>query len=124
MSPQDAISALDRQLAQHGQSVTLRHQPDPNVAAVDVTLNAFVRDYRPAEIINGSGLAQGDTLITLSPKAITAANWPGSVTTSADKSVPTILDKIKVAGVWRKIKAPKPIYLGGTLVRIDLVAAA
>jgi len=122
MSPEDAISSLDRTLAQHGQPVTLRRLLGTQQTPIEASVNAFVRNYDPKELVNG--LVQGDCMVTLSPTDLEAAHWPGATVTQsgADKMVPTVQDKIVIAGVERRIKAPKPIYLNGRLVRIDLTA--
>lgn len=122
MSPEDAISSLDRALAQHGQPVKLRRLLGTQQTPIEAAVTAFVRNYDPKELVNG--LVQGDCMVTISPTDLDAAQWPGGTATlnDMDKRVPTIQDKIVIAGVERRIKAPKPIYLAGRLVRIDLTA--
>lgn len=115
MTPADAIAILDRQLAEHGQTITLRRNGSPNV---DVSLSAFVRGYEPREL-NG-GVVQGDSEVTISPTGI--GSWPGALAQSdgSDTKVPRKNDKVLIAGRLRNIEASAPIYIGSTLVRINL----
>lgn len=115
MTPANAIAKLDAQLAVHGQTITLRRSGSPNV---DVSLLAFVRGYEPREL-NG-GVVQGDSEVTISPTGI--GSWPGALAQSdgTDTKVPRKNDKVVIAGRVRNIEAPMPIYIGSTLVRVNL----
>lgn len=108
MTPAQAIASLDATLAEHGQPVTLRRLGSPNV---DVTLPAFVRGYQPNELVGG--IVQGDTMVTISPTGI--GTWP-----SGASEVPKKNDKVVIAGRLRNVEMPDPIYLAGTLVRVNL----
>lgn len=110
MTPQQAISALDRQLAVHGQDVTLRsytgsgEDREPS----DVTVRALARDYRPADA--GGGVVQGMTKFTMSPTQIVSEAWP------------SIGDFIVWQGREYRVAAAPRIELQGEVVRIDVEA--
>lgn len=69
MTPVQAIAQLDRQIAAHGQDVTLRRIV-ANAAAIDRTHRAFARGYRPDEL--AGGIQQNDSLVILSPTGMPA----------------------------------------------------
>lgn len=60
MTPAHAIQMLERQLAQNGQTVTLK------LATGDVAVRAFVRGMKPDELTGD--LKQNDRKVTLSPR--------------------------------------------------------
>lgn len=110
MTPQQAISALDRQLAVHGQDVTLRTYSGSGEAREpsDVMVRVLARDYRPSEV--GGGVVQGMAKFIMSPTQIVSEAWP------------SIGDFI----VWQareyRVSAAPRIELQGEVVRIDLEA--
>lgn len=108
MTPTAAIAALDRQLAAHGQSVTLRRFTGVGSARTftDATVRAFVRDYRPDEL--AGGIVQGDTVVTLSPTDVAAGG------------LPKIGDKVVIDGRERTVQAAPPVRIAGMVVRINL----
>lgn len=59
MTPSHAIAMLERQIARHGQTVTLK------LAGGDVAARAFVRGMKPDELTGD--LKQNDRKVTLSP---------------------------------------------------------
>lgn len=124
MTPAQAIAMLDRQLAANGEDVTLqRWGGSPLAVQASCTVRAFVRGYRPNELIAGSGIIQGDTMATISPTQITAAGWPGDYADAVgDAQVPRQGDRLVVAGRTRVVQAAAPIYMNGTLVRVELQA--
>ncbi|MER2268243.1 hypothetical protein [Methylobacterium oxalidis] len=106
MTPAQAIAALDRQIAQHGQGVQLRAAAaDPDAASA--TVRAFVRGYRPEEL--GGGVQQGDTLMILSPTHLAVA------------SIETIErgDGVTVADRARYVEVANPVVLNDVVVRIE-----
>jgi len=124
VSPEDAISSLDRMLAANGQDIQLvRVTGAANQAKFAATVRAFVRGYKPNEIVGS--IVQGDSMVTISATDIERANWPGpqvvkSPPVTADIRVPTTNDKAVIAGKTRNIAAAVPFYLDGQLVRIEL----
>lgn len=122
MTPEESIAMLDRQLAAHGQDVTLRRLTGTQLIPFDVVCRAFVRGYGPDELTGT--IAQGDSLVILSPTEIEANDWPGpnssATPDTSDRRVPRKGDKVVIAGRVRNVEAPAPIYLGGELVRINL----
>jgi hypothetical protein len=119
MTPEDAIAALDRQLAQNGETVVLQRLTGAAQVGFSVDCRAFVRGYRPSEL--AGNVAQGDSMAVISPTDIKRAGWPGGFPLPGrDPLVPVKGDKLVVAGRQRAIEAAAPIYLGGELVRIEL----
>ena len=117
MNAAQSIASLDRQLAAHGQDITLRRVGSPNV---DATVRAFVREYKARELTEE--VVQGDTEVVVSPTSVLAASWPGALAQSdgTDIRVPRKGDKVIIAGRLRTVQAPAPVYIGATLVRINL----
>lgn len=113
MTPQEAISALDRQLAAHGQKITLRRYtassgtPRPKTDLVNVP--SFVRAVKADDLVGE--VKQTSSKVTLSPTDIMSL-WP--LKTS---------DKVVIDGSEREIMAVKPFKLADNLVRCDLVVA-
>lgn len=114
MTPNQAIAALDRQLAKHKQAVTIRRYtaPEdplrPKVELVDVP--AFVRAVSASEVV-GDVKATASKVI-LSPTDI-AGFWP---------LLPT--DKVVIDGRERAVLQPvKPVKMADTLVRCELMVA-
>lgn len=104
MTPQVAISALDRQLFAHGEDAILRRTGE-----ADLPCRILVRGYDPDEM--GPGIKQGDSKVVMSPTEATLAGW----------SLPIVSgDHVVIQGTARRIEAAAPKYLGGQLVRIDL----
>lgn len=100
MSPAAAIAMLDRQIAAHGQAVTLRRL---NPASTS-DLRAFFRGYRPDEL--AGGIQQGDSTATLSPTGLGV--------------LPKTLDKLTASGRVRTVQAVEPVEIDGVLVRVNL----
>lgn len=122
------IAALDNALERAGEDVVLRRFAGkaPNQVSVDVTVRASVRAVSAEQIIVGT-ISQTGLNIVISPSQIMAAQWPGglrdgAVLSSADPRIPRATDKIVVQGKERQIKVSRPIFVGGTWVRCDLVA--
>jgi hypothetical protein len=107
LTPEAAISALDRQIAQSGQDVTLTFVETGSTAAVPI--RAFVRGYQPHELVGG--IIQGDTLVVVSPTSLMAAD-----------RLPRRNDRVTIAGRVRHIEDVIPIYMGlaDQLVRLNI----
>jgi hypothetical protein len=109
MTPAQAIAMLDRQIAKHGQPVVLRRVV-ANAAATEATVSAFVRGYKPDELV--AGIVQGDTLVTLSPTSV--AGTPFS------PAVPRRGDKVLIDGRLRSVELADPVSIAGVMVRLNL----
>lgn len=105
MTPAQAIAQLDRQIASHGQPVTLRRLSP----AASGALRAFFRGYRPDEL--SGGIQQGDSTAIVSPTGLAASGFPGR---------PKVNDKLDVSGRTRNVQAVEPVEIDGTLVRLNL----
>lgn len=113
MTPQQAIGALDAQLAAHGQSVTLRRYtaptgtPRPKTELVGIP--AFVRAVKADEFVGIIDSTYSN--VTLSPTYFLSM-WP------IVKG-----DKIVIDGRERNVEIVKPVKLADALVRCNLVVA-
>ncbi|MBA9070689.1 hypothetical protein FHR71_004459 [Methylobacterium sp. RAS18] len=106
MTPAQAIAALDRQLARHGEDVKLRAQDAADDGSGDLTRRAFVREYRPDEL--SGGIEQGDREVILSPANLTT-------------------DPQRLGGLWigdryHTIEVATPVRMAGAVVRWNLWA--
>lgn len=112
MTAADAIASLDGQIAEHGQDILLRRSVPNTVPAqkVEKPHRAFVRGYRIDEV--GGGIAQGDSLIILSPTGM-----PGEFTGA---SLLRINDKVIFADRTRNVKSVDPVLIGGEIVRLNV----
>lgn len=110
MSPADAIAMLDRQIAKHGQTITLERLV-PNGTAVTETVRGFVRGYKPEEL--AGGITQGDSSVILSPTTL--------VGTPFETEIPATNNKAVIAGRRRNIGMVDPVYIDDVLVRINLL---
>jgi hypothetical protein len=103
-----AIADLDEEIADNGQTVTLRR----GTAAAPVataTVKAHVRGFKPDELIGG--IDQNDSKVILSPSGL--AGWPGGA--------PIKGDWITIGtGSPRSIVAAEPVKMNDVLVRIEL----
>jgi hypothetical protein len=127
MTPAEATAMLRRQLAAHGQDVTLQRVtqgPSGVPVKYKVDCRAFVRGYQPAELVGG--ILQGDSKVIMSAAELEAQGWPGpnsSMTpTNQDRRIPRKGDDIIIMGKSRNIEVATPFYLNGELVRIELAA--
>ena len=117
------VAALDRAIARTGETVTLRRTtgttPQVNY---DVILSALVRGYKASELISGSGIVQGDALVSLSPSGLDRAQWPGgqAPNTAGDVRVPRVGDKIIRQGKTTAVQSANPFYVRGELARIEV----
>lgn len=105
MTPAAAIAMLDRQLAQHGQDVKLRHT---TAAAGEVTARAVVRGIRADEF--ASWMQQGDRKVVVSPTSLAAFGEPKDG------------EFVVFDGKPRRIVGePELIRVAGTLVRVNMI---
>lgn len=114
MTPAQAIAALDRQLSAHGQTVTIRRTV-PNGPAVEVTVRAFVRGYKPAELTDG--ITVGSSSVVVSPSSLKASPFFG------DGNLPRKNDAVVISGRKRNIEAVEAVKLDDVLVRVNLQVA-
>jgi hypothetical protein len=112
----DLIDTLDEFLAEYGEDVILRRTTSGT--NTDVTCRASVRPVS-AEML-AAGIKQDNSVVVLSPTEIISTGWPGDMSATIDSRVPTIGDKVVIAGRVRQIEFSAPIYVAGELVRIDL----
>lgn len=111
MTPADAISSLDRQIAEHGQVVTFRRVV-PNKPPIEARVRAFVRGYKPDEL--SSGIKQGSSLMILSP-----TNMPAAFRGVANRLASN--EKVKVSGRSLNVEIVEPVEIGGVLVRLNVM---
>jgi hypothetical protein len=124
VTPTAARSALDRMLAQYGEPCELQRI----IGGVTrrVALRASIQDYKPDELLGGSGLQTGDSHAVISVTEINAAQWPSAAviaaTTAGDARIPIKGDKLVLSnGRVRVVQAAWPTpYIGGELVRIEM----
>jgi len=122
VTPQAEIARLDRQLQQRGEDIVLSRKSA--TGSVDVTCRAKVSDYQPHELLPGTGLAQGDSRVVISPTQINDAGWPGDAPAVAgDPRLPMSKDSALIGGRRRAVKAVAPVYMQNVLIRINLVVS-
>lgn len=104
MTPTEAITMLDRQLADHGEDIALRHMTGGAISSTD-TPRAFVRGYKAEEVVGN--IQQGDGKVTISPTGLEAA--------------PRFNDKVVIGGTKvRNVQSVEEIRLAGVVVRYNL----
>lgn len=125
MNADQVRTSLDSMLARAGQTVTLQRLLGTQLTPVSVTLRAHIADFKPAEMISGSGIQTGDSHAIISTTEIDAAQWPGAMPpaqqTPGDPRVPRKGDRLIVQGKVRAVvaawEAPR---INGELVRIEM----
>lgn len=105
MTPAQAIAALDRQLAAHGQTVILRKG---NTMAGQATVRAFVRGVTADDIVGN--ITQTDKKVTVSPTGLEAYGTPGSNTIAVIDGAPSNI-----------IGKPEVIKINDIVVRINMM---
>lgn len=102
MTPAHAIAALDRQLAEHGEPVSLKLGDG---AAVSVP--AFVRDAKREPL--AAGISQSMRRVTLSPTGLQGV-------------IPKVDDQIRIGAEGFSVlsQAPEVIRIGSTVVRVNI----
>lgn len=109
MTPAAAIAMLDRQIAKHGQTITLRRVV-VNAPAIEAAVRGFVRGYKPDEMTDD--IKQGTSLVVISPTAL--AGTPFAT------ALPKASDKVTISGRLRNIDFPEPVEMDDKLVRLNL----
>lgn len=104
MTPAQAISMLDRQVARHGQRVVFRR--GTTAGSPTVITAGVVRGYKPEALVGL--ITQADRNITLSPS--------GQGTYGA----PRVADLVSLDGVQGSVKSVEEIKIGATVVRYNL----
>ncbi|KQP61063.1 hypothetical protein [Methylobacterium sp. Leaf108] len=107
MSPAAAIAMLDRQIADHGQDVTLQRivlDGDP----IEVGTRASVQDYAITELVGG--IVQGDRRVIFSP---TGQTGPFS-TVPVERNDLLIID-----GRVHNVETANPVRIANVVVRIN-----
>lgn len=99
MTPIDAIAALDRQIAAHGQSITFKR------GSTGQTARGFVRGFKPEQLVGL--LTQASRQVTVSPSTL------GSY-------VPRANDTFGTLGSLGTVIAAEPIHIGTTIVRWNI----
>lgn len=106
MTPSYAIAMLDRQIAAHGEPVTLRRIGSPEDTTLPV--GGFVRRATVEPLVPGADAAQADTVITLSPTGLTTF-------------VPPLRgDQADIAGRRVNIEEVETVRMGSTVIRYNL----
>lgn len=106
MTPAAAIAMLDRQIAAHGEPVTLRR-----IGAPDTTLavRAFVRRASVDDLAPGADAAVADTMLVLSPTGLTTF-------------VPPLRgDQADIAGRRVNVEQVETVRMGSAVVRYNLM---
>lgn len=105
MTPAAAIAALDRQIAAHGEAVTLRRIGTPDTT---LTVAAFVRRAAVDPLAPGADAAQSGTTVVLSPTGLTTF-------------IPPVRgDQVAIAGRLANIEEVETVRMGSTVVRHNL----
>jgi len=100
MTPSDAIAMLDRQLAQHGQTITLQRG-----SGVVRSGRGFVRSYKLEKVVG---------LITLADRTVISSP------SDFGGDLPRAGDDFATAGKLGKVQEVEPIYLNDVLVRLEM----
>ncbi len=103
MSPEQAIAALDRQIAAHGDDAQIQRG-----TGAPVSLRLWVREYLPQEL--QGGVTQGDRKVIVSPSDVAKAGI-GDLRK---------LDKLTIAGRRTNVEYANPTRIRGVIVRWDL----
>jgi hypothetical protein len=102
MTTETIADVIDRQ----GQTITLRRLTGTQQIPFDVTVKAVARGYKPTDLIAGSGIVQGDRMVTISSREIDARQWPGP---------PRRNDKVIIDGFTINVEAVESRQLGEDL---------
>jgi hypothetical protein len=116
------IARLERSIGRTGESIVLeRLATDPttgaSVVVMSVVLPAWVRSSEPQDLLAGDGVR--DIRIVVSPTILMEASI-GSPPMAF--GLPQRDDRIIVQGSSANIQDIMPIYWGGALVRVNLLA--
>jgi hypothetical protein len=109
MQAEAAIAALDRQIRQHGQPVTLRRTV-ANSAAIEHSCRAVVRGYRADELVGG--IQQGWSQVAISPTELKGSPF--------ETAIPAVINKLTFDGRSRTIESVEPVSIDGQFVRFNI----
>lgn len=112
MTPTQIIANLDASLSRVGETVTVRRWTAPTGTPrpkTDVSVNASVRAVKADELV-------GDLDMTASVAVLSPTGLSSLLPLKKG-------DKLVIQGRERNIELPKPIYVGGTLVRINVMVS-
>lgn len=106
MTPAVAIAMLDRQIAAHGEPVTLRRIGSPDTT---LQVRAFVRRAAVDDLVPGADAAVANTTLVLSPTGLTTF-------------VPPLRgDQADIAGRLVSVEQVETVRMGETVVRYNLM---
>lgn len=106
MTPAAAIAMLDRQIAAHGEPVTLRRIGSPDTT---LDVRAFVRRAAVDDLAPAADAAVADTMLVLSPTGLTTF-------------VPPLRgDQADIAGRRVNIEQVETVRMGAAVVRYNLM---
>lgn len=108
--------ALDRHLASHGQSATLRRRVGTSAVFVEVPLRAKLSGYATTDLVSGIKVTDSKFIISPTPFVSAGAAWPGAAGGGTDIK---INDFILVEGRQRAIVQVDNIRVSDVLVRIE-----
>lgn len=100
MTPNEAIDALDRQIAAHGQSVSFKR----STSRLDA--RGFVREFKPEQLVGL--ITQQDRKVILSPSVL------------GTYGVPKAQDDVNIAGQIGKVQSVGMTHLNDVLVRLEI----
>ncbi|HVJ44726.1 MAG TPA: hypothetical protein VM639_24730 [Dongiaceae bacterium] len=118
MSPTEAISMLDRQLANNGKSVAMKKRIGGGLSGFEQYFcKAMHRTWTKGRGSDelADGIQQQFTLLVFSPTDIPA----GFGSLSGGQPWPDVGDIVSADGRDREIKASNPIFMDDVLVRIN-----
>lgn len=102
MTPAQAISALDRQITQRGQTLHLREAKD--LVGAGKRVRGIVRGYRTDEL--AGGVQQGDSEVIISPTTLSAVG--ATLKTNM---------RLQIGERWVNIMFANPVRMNDTIVR-------
>ena len=111
MTPDSVIAALDRKIAETGETVFVRRYTGTTSAYVEVECLAMVRGYNPHEVVAGSYVVNGDRKVIISPASLDNGTWPFP---------PKVNDKVVVGGKVHNVQYPDIIKMADKAVRIEM----
>lgn len=122
MTPAQLRADLDSTLAEDGEDIEIHRLVGTQLIPIKVTCRAFVRGYKPDEIVGG--INQNDKRVILSPTEIIAKGWPGpnssATPTNRDRRVPIKGDRVVIQGRNYNVEVAGGIYVRDDLVRIEM----
>lgn len=109
-------ASLDRMLASHGQSATLRRRIGTGSTFVDLAIRVRLSGYATTDLV--AGIKVTDSKFIASPTPIVAAGpaWPGAAGGGTDIKIG---DWLLVEGRQRSVVQVDNVRIGDVLVRIE-----